>query len=77
MIRIYKFINILTGEIYTISVNLDEHKIGFMYAHAQAHKYFSDTIEYCTDVCFMSSEDLDGNKLVDHWQEVYYRMLYR
>ena len=77
MIRVYTFINIATGEIYEVSVDLNTHKCGYLYAHSQAHKYFNDTLEYCDDMALLYSTNADGSRQIDHEADVYERMKYR
>ena len=77
MNRVYTFINIATGEIYEVSVDLNTHKCGYLYAHSQAHKYFKDTLEYCDDMALLYSTNADGSRQIDHEAEVYERMKYR
>lgn len=77
MERIYTFINIATGEIYAVKVNLNEHKSGYLYAHSQAYKYFESTLEYSDDMALLYSTNADGSRQIDHEADVYERMKYR
>jgi hypothetical protein len=77
MSRVYTFINIATGEIYEVSVDLNTHKSGYLYAHSQAHKYFNDTLEYSDDMKLLYSTNADGSRQIDHEADVYEFMKYR
>lgn len=77
MIRVYTFINIATGEIYEVSVDLNIHKSGYLYAHSQAYKYFESTLEYSDDMTLLYSTNADGSRQIDHEADVYERMKYR
>lgn len=77
MKRTYTFINIATGEVYEVEVDLNEHKSGYLYAHSQAFKYFGDTLEYCDDMALLYSTNADGSRQIDHEADVYERMKYR
>lgn len=77
MERTYTFINIATGEIYAVKVDLNKHKSGYLYAHSEALKYFSDTLEYCDDMALLYSTNADGTRQIDHETDVYERMKYR
>lgn len=74
MTRTYTFINIATGEIYEVSVDLNTHKCGYLYALGQAYKYFGDTLEYCDDMALLYSTNADGSRQIDHEASVYERI---
>ena len=77
MNRVYTFINIATGEIYEVSVDLNTHKCGYLYAHSEALKYFESTLEYSDDMTLLYSTNADGSRQIDHEADVYERMKYR
>lgn len=77
MTRTYTFINIATGEIYEVCVDLNTHKSGYLYAHSEALKYFSDTLEYSDDMTLLYSTNADGKRQIDHSADVYERIKYR
>ena len=71
MIKVYTFINILTGEIYEVQAR------NYLKAHALAFKYFDSTLEYNNDMQLLYSTNADGSRGIDHEASVYELMRYR